>query len=140
MGGVIIAQEGIHSIQNNKSSSMLIKLDIKKAYYKVDWRFLCKCLEAFGFSRQWVNWIFYCISSPKNFILINGSPKYFFESSRGIRQGGPLSLFLFIIMLEALGRALRNAQERGLIESIKITSGVPTITQQQFVDDKIIWS
>ena len=50
--GIIIAQEVIHSIQNNRSPSMLIKLDISKAYDRVDWCFLCKCLEVYGFSKQ----------------------------------------------------------------------------------------
>lgn len=62
--GIIIAQEAILSIQQNKESSMLIKLYIKKAYDKVDQHFLCKCMEAFGFSKSWINLIYECISSP----------------------------------------------------------------------------
>ena len=64
---------------------MIMKLDIQKAYDMVDWHFLCKLLEAFGFSQQWVNLIFKFISSPKISILINGTPEGFFEISRGIR-------------------------------------------------------
>lgn len=56
--GVIIAQEAIHSIQKNGNPSMLLKLDIRKAYDKVNWRFLCRCLEDFGFPATWIKLIF----------------------------------------------------------------------------------
>lgn len=109
--GIIIAQEAIHLVQTNKEPSMLIKLDIKKAYDKVDWHFLCKCLEAFGFAKQWINLIYDCISTPRISILVNGSPVGFFNTSRGLRQGDPISPFLFILMVESLGRLLNNAKE-----------------------------
>ncbi|GLJ40989.1 hypothetical protein SUGI_0848590 [Cryptomeria japonica] len=137
--GVIIAQEAIHSVQLNNAPSMLVKLDISKAYDKVDWRFLCKCLEAFGFSKTWINLIFECISTPKFSILVNGTPEGFFSSSRGLRQGDPMSPFLFIIMAEALGRSISKAKEEGGIQCIPITSGLPSITHQQFVDDTMLF-
>ena len=62
-----------------------MKLDIQKAYDMVDWRFLCKTLEAFGFSHQWINLIYQCISATKNLVLINGTLEGFFGTSRGIR-------------------------------------------------------
>ena len=77
--GIIVAQESIHSVQNNKTPNMLIKLDIKKAYDRVDWRFLCKCLEAYGFSKQWIDLIFECISTPKMSILVNSTLVGFFQ-------------------------------------------------------------
>lgn len=94
---------------------MLIKLDIKKAYDRFDWRFLCKCLEAFGFIRQYINLIFNCISTPIFSILVNGSPKGYFEASRGIRQGDPFSPFLLIIMVEAFGRGISQINALGRI-------------------------
>lgn len=121
--GIIIAQEGIHIVQTNKDPSMLMKLDIKKAYDKVDWHFLFTCLEAFGFARQWINLIYEYISTPRMSILVNGSPAGFFNSSRGLRQGDPISPFLFILMAESLGRLLNIAREKSSIQEIKITSG-----------------
>lgn len=58
LGGVIVAQEAIHTLQSMKRPSMLVKLDISKAYDKMDWCFLCKIMQAFGFSRQWINWVY----------------------------------------------------------------------------------
>ena len=88
---------------------MFMKLDIQKAYDMVNWRFLCKTLEAFGFSHQWINLIFKCISTTKISVLVNGSPEGFFKISRGIKQGDPLSPFLYIIMAKAFGRLIKLA-------------------------------
>ena len=85
LDGILIIQETIHSASIDKEACMFMKLDIQKAYDMVDWHFLCKVLEAFGFSHQWVSLIFKFISSPKISILINGTPEGFFEISRGIR-------------------------------------------------------
>ena len=138
LDGISIIQETIHSALKNKDACMLLKLDIQKAYDKVDWRFLCKTLEAFGFSKQWINIIFQCISTPKISILINGTLEGFFNISRGIRQGDPISPFLFIIMAEAFGRAIKAAQKEKKITGVKVTKGVENTTHQQFADDTIL--
>ena len=91
---------------------MFMKLDIQKAYDMVDWRFLCKVLEAFGFSSQWVNLIYKFISTPMISVLINGTPEGFFEISRGIRQGDPLSPSLFVLMAEVFGRTIADAYQK----------------------------
>ena len=77
---------------------MLLKQDIKKTYDKVDWRFLCKTLDTFSFSKQWINIINQCIPTPGISLLINGTLEGFFSNFRDIRQGDLLSPFLFIIM------------------------------------------
>ena len=128
MDGILIIQEAIHSAAIDKEACMFMKLDIQKAYDMVDWRFLCKVLEAFGFSRQWVNLIFKFISTPKIYVLINGTPEGFFEISRGIRQGDPLSPSLFILMAEAFGRAISDAYQKQKISGISVTRNLPNIT------------
>ena len=109
LDGILTIQETIHSTSKSKEPRMFMKLDIQKAYDMVDWRFLWKVLEMFGFSHQWINIIFKFISTPKLSVLINGRPEGFFKISRGIRQGDPLSPSLFIIMVEAFGRAIIDA-------------------------------
>lgn len=137
LDGIIIPQEIVHTTQLTKEPSMLMKIDIQKAYDKVDWRFLCKCMEAFGFSKQWVNLIFNCILTPKISILINGTLEGFFNISRGIRQGDLLSPFLYVIMAEALGRSITKYRVEGKILGLKASKNVPNITHQQFTDDMI---
>ena len=138
LDGIITIQETIHSAQKTKKACMFMKLDIQKAYDMVDWRFLCKTLEAFGFAHQWINLIFKCISTTKISVLINGSPEGFFDISRGIRQGDPLSPFLYIIMAEAFGRSFSKALVERKLKGVLVTKNVPNITHQQYADDTIL--
>ncbi|KAF3627776.1 putative HUA2-like protein 3-like [Capsicum annuum] len=75
-----------------------------------------------GFGGRWVSWIRYCISTVKFSILINGSPVGFFQSQRGLRQGDPLSPFLFIIAMEGLHDLLKTAQTNKWIRGFKVKS------------------
>lgn len=137
LDGVIVAQEAIHTLQNTKRPGMIIKLDISKAYDNVDWQFLCKIMLAFDFDKKWINGVFECISTPKFSILINGKPTCFFSCSRGIRQGDPISPFLYIIMVEALGRAIKSNQSNNLLEGVEVTTNY-VVTHQQFADDNLL--
>ena len=87
---------------------MLLKLDLSKAYDKLNWQFLEGILKDFGSAEKWTNWVMNMVSSTIFLILVNGSPSSPFNASRGIRQGDPLSPFLFIIVAEGLGRMLKN--------------------------------
>lgn len=101
--GIIVVDETIHSTKKTREDCMILKLDILKAYDLVDKNFLIEVLEKFGFSSNQVNWIKSCISTPKFFVLVNGTIQGFFSSTRGIKHGDPLSPFLFIIMVQTLG-------------------------------------
>ena len=74
-------------------------------------------LDRCGFHEKWRRWVFFCISTIKYSILINGTPCGFFESSRGIRQGDPLSLLLFVIVMNAFSKMLDKAVRDGLMRS-----------------------
>eukprot|EP00253_Pinus_taeda_P022782 PITA_22782 len=71
-------------------------------------------------------------------ILLNGSPSRTFKPSRGLRQGDPLSPFLFILMIEGLGRAIRATKEEWRIQGLRLTQGGDTVTHQQSVDDTML--
>ena len=88
---------------------------MEKAFDPISWDFLMYMLQRCGFSEQWRKWILFCISIVKFSILINGSPKDFFGNSRGLRQGDPLSLLLFVIVMEALSQLLDGAVLAGHI-------------------------
>ena len=79
-------------------------------------------LEKSGFSAKWRQWIFFCISTVRFSVLINGSPCGFFESSRGLRKGDPLSPLLFVLVMEALGRMLDKAVHDGHMSGFGVGS------------------
>lgn len=137
--GAIVAHEVLHSISLQRSPTMILKLDMVKAYDRVEWRALGLVLERLGFSRAWIKWIMACISSARFLIIINGSPCGFFPSSRGLRQGDPLSPFLFILLAESFSWAIKVAKLKNLWLGVKIL-GVPgSISHCLFVDDTLLF-
>lgn len=78
------------------------------------------------------------VTSTSFSILLNGAPSRTFTPSRGLRQGDPLSPFLFILMMEGLGRAIKMANAKGRIQGIKLTTDGEANTHQQFVDETML--
>jgi hypothetical protein len=135
---IILVQEAIHSSQSRKEKGMAIKLDMENAFDRVRHNFLLAVLSRFGFNGLFLSWIHACICSPWISPLVNGRPTPFFQLSRGLRQGCPLSPILYILMVEALNRKLDKDRENKLIPGIKIAQGVKRINNSQFVDDTIL--
>eukprot|EP00253_Pinus_taeda_P023626 PITA_23626 len=137
LDNVIQVQETIHSSKQRKEKGMLIKLDMANAFDRVNRSFLSKVLLSFGFSPQFVNLIKACMSNPWIAPLINGRPANFFKAKRGIRQGCPLSPFLYIIMAEALSRKLEAERLSGSLPGLKPTSNINPLNHALFADDSI---
>eukprot|EP00253_Pinus_taeda_P020881 PITA_20881 len=95
-------------------------------------------LLAFGFCPTWTRWIMNLISSPSFSILLNGSPSHPFRSSHGIRQGDPLSPFIFVLMAKGLSRLIHHAISSKTIKGIAL-HGLPPSSHQQFVDDTMLF-
>ena len=138
----LIANEVIDSWQKRKGKGLICKLDIKKAYDSINWKFLLKVLQKMGFGSKWLGWMWSCLSSTKFSVLVNGVPIGFFPSTKGLRQGDPLSPYLFVMGMEVLDVLIRRAVEGGYLSGCTIRGGSrPTlnISHLFFVDDTIVF-
>ena len=142
LDAVLIANEAVDSILRGNEKGILCKLDIEKAYDHIRWDFLLQMLERMGFGPKWIRWINWCISTASFSVLINGSPSGFFRSSRGLRQGDPLSPYLFVIGMEALSCLLKRAVEGNFIAGCRFggrDGGEIVISHILYADDTIIF-
>ena len=102
---------------------VVFKIDFEKAYNHVDWGFLDHVLERKGFNTKWRSWMRGCLSSTSFVVLVNGNAKGWVKATRGLRQGDPLSPFLFTIVADVLGRMMIRVEERGLLEGFIVGLG-----------------
>lgn len=117
---------------------MVIKLAIANAFDRACHHFLVASLQKFGTSPKFIKIIDTCISNPWIATLINGRPNRYFCSTRGLRQGCPLSHFLYIIMAEILSIQLENQRIIREITGIRIARGVKEINHSLFSDDTLL--
>ena len=119
---------------------MGLKIDTEKAYDRLEWNFLLNVLKFFGFLSMWIQWVMQCVTTPSFFILLNGNPYGFFRPERGIRQGNPLSLFLFILAVDVLARLINKEASQHKIKGFKLAPDLMPITHLQFANDLFIFA
>jgi len=105
-----MTSEAINWLKRGKRVGAILKLYFHKAYDSVDWSFLLFIMQQMGFSEMWCSWIWECVYTASMSVIINGSPTKPFKIGRGLRQGDPLSSFLFVVGVEVLHKLLAWAE------------------------------
>ena len=130
---VLITHEVLHFLKSSgavKHCSMAVKTDINKAYDRLEWDFIKLVILRFGFHPTFADWIMQCISTVSFSFIINDASKGNVKPGRGIRQGDPLSPYIFILCGELLSSLCNLGQRNGKLKRIALASGVPSINQQ----------
>ena len=139
---VFVAFETLHHLKRKtqgKSGYMALKLDMSKAYDRVEWSFLEKMMLHLGFSNSFVFIIMSCIKSVSNAVFFNGEPVGHIKPTRGLRQGDPLSFYMFLLCAIGLQGLLHKAKSDGAIRGISICCNGPRISQLFFADDSVLF-
>ena len=116
---------------------MALKLDMSKAYDRVEWSFLKDVMVRMGFNSKWIALVMECITSVSYSLLVNGEPHGHITPTRGIRQGDPLSPYLFLLCSEGLHRLIQAVANNGDIKGVSICRNGPKLTHLLFADDSL---
>ncbi|KAL0298803.1 UNVERIFIED_CONTAM: hypothetical protein Sradi_6540100 [Sesamum radiatum] len=122
-----------------KNSNLVIKLDMSKAYDRVNWNFLLLIMEKMGFPSRFLSLIKHAIQDYWFTVLVNGETTGFFKSTRGLRQGDPISPALFIIAAEALSKGIDHLFN-GNADMYFQTKCEVKISHLSYADDVIIFT
>ncbi|GJT88088.1 RNA-directed DNA polymerase, eukaryota [Tanacetum coccineum] len=142
LDGPFILNEMLSWCKKRKKQSLIFKVDFEKAYDSVRWDFLDDVLRKFGFGDKWCKWIQCCLHSSRGSIIINGSPTDEFKFGKGLKQGDPLSPFLFILIMETLHLSFQRVVDAGMFHGIKL-GGTLNLSHMFYADDAVFvgeWS
>lgn len=134
------AKKANHSSTTRKHCKIVNKLEMANAFNKVGYNFLLQTLEMFKFAKEWIiQWIKACIVEPWIMPLISDQPIHFFVALRGIKQGWPLSPYLYILMLATFGKSVELARWQGIHLRIKIVWGSKSMNHFHFPNNTLFW-
>ena len=139
---VLVALELMSHISKKKkgnSGEMAIKLDMSKAYDRVEWDCLQQIMQKLRFHDKWISIVMRCVTSVKYVVRINGQPCSHIQSTRRLRQGDPLSPYLYLICVEGLSAMLHQASHRKAIKGVAASARGPRISHLFFVDDSLVF-
>jgi hypothetical protein len=140
---VLVSFETLHHMHTTKigrDGAMALKLDISKAYDRVEWDYLESIMRKMGFHPQWVSMIMMCISMVSYSLLVNGEPYGSLKPTRGLRQGDPLSPYLFILCAEKFHSLITQASEQGNLQGVSPCRQGPKITHLFFAEYSLLFS
>lgn len=143
LDGPLIANEVVSWAKKSKNKVLFFKADFAKAFDCLSWKFLINVMHHMGFPSRWKNWVMGILFTGKASILINGAPTTEFLIRRGLRQGDPLSPFLFTIAMEAVHVMMAKAVSAGTFRGVNLPNNGPTLSHLLYADDALFigeWS
>jgi len=138
LDSALVAIEVVHYMKTKtkgKDKSVALKLDISKAFDRIDWSYLKDVMCKMGFSGKWINWIMTCVETVDYSVIMNKEMVGPIIPGCGLRQGDPLSPYLFILCAEGLSALIRNAVNRGVLQGVRICHAAPRVSHLLFADD-----
>lgn len=118
----------------------MVKINLEKAYDRLEWGFIQDTLQHFVLPQHLVDVIMLCVTTSTFGIFWNGEATDKFTPSRRLRQGDPLSPYLFVLCMERLDHLIEEKVEQGLWKPISVNRGGPKLSHLCFVDDLILFS
>ncbi|KAJ3701906.1 hypothetical protein LUZ61_005611 [Rhynchospora tenuis] len=137
---IILVKEILHSFsqKNFKQHAFLLKADINKAFDKLDWSFLKLAMQHLNVPTKIINIMMSSYARARITIHINGRGDGFMSPTQGLRQGCPMSPYVFIISMEVLSRLLQKAMSGGVIRGVKVAHTSPQVTHVVYADDLVL--
>ena len=118
---------------------MAVKLDMSKAYDRVEWSFIEKVMEKTGFHEKWIQLIMQCITTVSYSMIINGSVHGCIFPTRGLRQGDPLSPYLFLLCVDGFSSLIKDAARNQMLSGISICRGCSMVTHLFFANNSLLF-
>ena len=123
-----------------KNSFFALKIDMMKAYDRVEWNYLQGVLQQMGFTQGWIKSVMRCVSSVRYSVRVNGELTESFTPSRGLRQGDPISPYLFLLCAEGLSCLLKKEEHAARLKGVRNGRTGPAISHLLFADDSIFFT
>ena len=137
---IAITQELVQYLDRGaEGGTVILNIDMEKAYDRLNWDFLFSILSKFGFSQLWIVLIKGCVTGNSFSVLIDGSSTEFFVATRGLRQGDPISPALFIFTEVTLSRGINNLIHDRKVLLYQVLGRCPLVTHALFADDALLF-
>jgi len=138
MDNALVAIELVHYMKTKtkgKEKSVVLKLDISKAYDRIDWSYLKDVMSKMGFSEKWIQWIMLCVETVDYSVIMNNEKVGPIIPGRGLRQDDPLSPYLFILYAEGLSALIKNVENRRDLQGVRVFHIALRVSHLLFADD-----